>query len=461
MRKPNKHGSGSIFIAIILAALILIEGLYLSLIIDVNRRITIDRALKLQVEAILTKYNEELFENYGLYGFLLNDVDDEIFKKAIESTGYTYGEDIFIYGYRTINTVQLKKAISNYYAYRTPGMAIDGIMNTFDFVFEKLEENEFFSHLKKFKSYGGNKVLNFFANGFDTISEFLSSDTISDLIDVSDEDVSFFDSFKNIYDSSNSKTLDFDEDFNPKDMFSMGFFNKTIEVFGDSSNFIENNLFNPYLSHYCIYNFESYVKEFEDDEGNIYLDRNVHGTEFYDLNSQRCTDMEYLITGFDDFRGVIEVGYLVFPMIILIEVVNYLLDEEFMEICNTISEILSAVLTVLLEGIYIPAWVFEMVIVVFFAFFSASFDMSDLYSGKSVNVFEISNSNELISVGLDLNYKDFAYLLSLIEPEEVKLSRLEDLLNQKYGDFLTCIEIGTVYKDDEYYAEMGYELYGF
>ena len=85
MRK-NKRGGTTIFIAIILSALILVEGLYLGLIIDVNRRMMIDRALKLQVEQILACYNEQLFLEYGIYGFFEEDINHDVYISTLEAT---------------------------------------------------------------------------------------------------------------------------------------------------------------------------------------------------------------------------------------------------------------------------------------------------------------------------------------------------------------------------------------
>ena len=116
MRK-NKRGNTSIFLAIILAAIIFVEGIYLSAIIDADRRVNINRGLKLQVEAILASYNEEMFLEYGIYGFFDEDISNEVYRKVIESSGYTYGGDIYVDGYKTITTTQLEKAISNYYSY--------------------------------------------------------------------------------------------------------------------------------------------------------------------------------------------------------------------------------------------------------------------------------------------------------------------------------------------------------
>ena len=83
MRKLSKHGSATVFLSIILSALILVESTYLLKIVVINRSITIDRALKIQIESILSSYNRELYEYYGIYAFTSNEVNDTIFCNAL------------------------------------------------------------------------------------------------------------------------------------------------------------------------------------------------------------------------------------------------------------------------------------------------------------------------------------------------------------------------------------------
>ena len=48
--KSNKKGTMTLFLAIILSALILVETTYLAYVADLNRRLTYTRALKEQTE---------------------------------------------------------------------------------------------------------------------------------------------------------------------------------------------------------------------------------------------------------------------------------------------------------------------------------------------------------------------------------------------------------------------------
>ena len=66
--KKNKRGTSTLFLAIILSALILVETTYLAYVADLNRRLTYTRALKEQTEVYLASYDRQLFKTYGKIG---------------------------------------------------------------------------------------------------------------------------------------------------------------------------------------------------------------------------------------------------------------------------------------------------------------------------------------------------------------------------------------------------------
>ena len=65
--RRNKRGTSTLFLAVILSALILVETTYIALVADLDRRLTYTRALKEQTEIYLASYNRQLFKTYGIY----------------------------------------------------------------------------------------------------------------------------------------------------------------------------------------------------------------------------------------------------------------------------------------------------------------------------------------------------------------------------------------------------------
>ena len=70
MRK-SKRGTSTLFLAIILSALILVETTYIAFAADLDRRLTYTRALKEQTEIYLASYDRQLFKTYGIYATCL------------------------------------------------------------------------------------------------------------------------------------------------------------------------------------------------------------------------------------------------------------------------------------------------------------------------------------------------------------------------------------------------------
>ena len=94
--KRSKHGASSIFLAIVLSALILVECTFLTFVWNLDYALTVNTALKTQIDTILSDYNRQLFSIYGLYAFSLDDVDDECFDKALEINGLEAKSTLYV-----------------------------------------------------------------------------------------------------------------------------------------------------------------------------------------------------------------------------------------------------------------------------------------------------------------------------------------------------------------------------
>ena len=59
---------------------------------------TVNQAIKAQTECILSDYNRQLFNVYGIYAFFEDSVNDDIFRRVIEANGYEEGDRIEAFG---------------------------------------------------------------------------------------------------------------------------------------------------------------------------------------------------------------------------------------------------------------------------------------------------------------------------------------------------------------------------
>ena len=75
----TKRGAASVFLAIIMAALILVECTFLAFVWNLDRAMAVNTALKTEIDTILSDYNRQLYSVYGVYAFTMEGIDDECF----------------------------------------------------------------------------------------------------------------------------------------------------------------------------------------------------------------------------------------------------------------------------------------------------------------------------------------------------------------------------------------------
>ena len=85
--RRTKRGASSLFLAVIMSALILVECTFVAFVWNLDYALSVNEALKTQIDTILCDYNRQLFDVYGIYAFTLDEVDDECFCKALEING--------------------------------------------------------------------------------------------------------------------------------------------------------------------------------------------------------------------------------------------------------------------------------------------------------------------------------------------------------------------------------------
>ena len=114
-RRRNRRGASSVFLAIVLSALILVECTFLAFVWNLDYALSVNTALKTEIDTILCDYNRQLFDVYGIYAFSIDGIDDECFNKALEINGLNARSTLYVSGKNKITTDDLRKAIASYY----------------------------------------------------------------------------------------------------------------------------------------------------------------------------------------------------------------------------------------------------------------------------------------------------------------------------------------------------------
>ncbi len=446
--RSNKHGAITIFLSIILSSIILIESIYVLQIISINKRLEINRALKNQVEIILSDYNRLLFDIYGIYAININSIDMTVFNKTLEVNGYSYGEDIVIDGYDVMSTADLKNAIATYYSYRAPGIAFNLFDEYINTLLEQVDTLGIGESISSFLSSGASEVFYEIMNGSSDVIDFIDDLSLLESLGISKDACDAFSDFADTLNELSQSELSFDDDFDPMDFFGMNTVSDMEEFFDDTSEFNEGIGFGAYCSHYSAYNFDTILED---------NDMTINGTNFSSIHHVNTPDAEYILTGFEGGLAVATTGYLIYQIIGLSEIVEIVTDPSLMETFLLISEAISGILLFL--SIPVPPQAIQIIVAIVYGLINTINKMVDLYDGETVNIFRIPGLPDSLAGGLQVDYKYLLFTMSCYIPYTFKLERMLNVLNRDFVVLPTEITLSTNYIGDEYEVHDGYQMY--
>lgn len=108
-KRNNRFGASSIFLAIILSAVILVECTFLTFVWELDYITKVNNAVDAQIESIMCEYNRQLFDVYGIYAFTMTAVDDDVYRSALLACGYEEGPKLDLGGYKKIDKKGVKR----------------------------------------------------------------------------------------------------------------------------------------------------------------------------------------------------------------------------------------------------------------------------------------------------------------------------------------------------------------
>ena len=171
----TRHGASSIFLAIILSALILVECTFLNYVWNLDYALSVNTALKTEIDTVLSDYNRQLFDVYGIYAFSIDDVDDYCFNKALEINGLDAKAELYVSSGYTLTAEDLKTAISSYYFYRGSGISFKGIVEGYSDLLIEMDKRGIFSQVGKFMQSPAAGYLSQMIKGSETAEEWINT----------------------------------------------------------------------------------------------------------------------------------------------------------------------------------------------------------------------------------------------------------------------------------------------
>lgn len=445
MRK-SKRGTSTLFLAIILSALILVETTYIAFAADLDRRLTYTRALKEQTEIYLASYDRQLFKTYGIYAFDSNRMNTLVFNEILAANGYDTGDVMYASGMYSIDTETLRRAVACYYSYRASGVLFQRFASQIMLLLTQLDESGVIGELSEFMSSPASGLMGRIIDGGAEITEAISiaASTLG-----FDETNPAYQQFMSIVSSLNAITNDSPDISNGFDPSDIGFIFDLLEFNSDmydAGTFFEENInMHGCLADYAANNFDCRLLE----------DTAIDGTPFNCFHADNESDAEYILTGLEGYAGRALTGYMVFGALFLKNLVCDLTDPSLQEIIVPTAELLSAIITVLSAGtVILPAEVYELIVVILIAEIESVIELVQVYNGEEVSF--ISWEGEDV---LRLNYRSFLTVFMNYVPDQLILDRMLVVFDRDFPGFVTGIETSTDYRGETLSYEAVYELY--
>ena len=446
-RKRNKHGASSIFLAIIMSALILVECTFAAFIWNLDYALSVNMALKNEVETILADYNRQLFNVYGIYAFAIEGVDGECFEKALEINGLTCESELFVSGKQRFTCDDLRKVIDSYFWYRGAGFSLKMLVRQYSDMIRELDKTGVIKEIGRFMKSPAAGYVSKIITGSDKAEEWIkkagSALNADELVEAANEIDSLSKEYKDAI-----KDIGFDFDV---DIANWELLLKTLSNLEGVNALLSDNspgvLSKCNVSYYCAYNFDCFFRPSGD--------ASINGTGFNSIHSKKSADCEYLITGHEGLIGTYELSFWVVHILIASCVLKDYANEKFRNTMYVIAQIISEIILAVSEGtVDIDPKIIRAGLIVFCAAIQAVKEFNAvLYGGRAV-IFEYEG-NKLVT----WNYRDFLYLFCLCTPVEKLLERSVEVLERDYGELYKGLTLEADFRGNTYSVTKSYQLY--
>lgn len=443
----SKHGASSIFLAIILSALILIECTFVTFVWDLDYALSVNTALKTQIDTILSDYNRQLFSVYGVYAFSIDGVDDECFNKALEINGLDSKSELYLSWKERLTTEDLKKAIDTYYWYRHDGITIKHTVDAYAELITQLDERGILDQIKQYMQSPAAEYVSKIMKGSETAEEWIEKAGDALNIDELIEEANELDNMSAEYkEAIKNFETDFDIDISDWDFLLEGISN--MESFIDmEAEYLPEPASKWYIANYCAYNFDCHFRN----DG----DASINGTDFDSIHSHREGDCEYLITGDDSLSGVIAVQHMYLPILILGGVLTDYANEKIRNTIFLVAEVISGIIAAVSEGtVEIDPKIIAAGLTVLVAMYQSLGKTYTVLTGGRAVIFKYEDTDIVT-----YSYRDLLMIVFLFVPEEDLLDRCLEILERDYGKLYKGIGLEADFRGKTYSVEKSYQMY--
>ena len=445
--RRTKRGSSSLFLAVIMSVLILVECTFVAFVWNLDYALSVNEALKTQVDTILCDYNRQLFDVYGIYAFTLDEVDDECFCKALEMNGLTSQSTLIVTSVDEFTTEDLKTAINSYYWYRGSGISLKGLVEGYAEMIRRTDEKGILNQVGEYMQSPAAGYVSDMIKGSEDASQWIGKagealnldEILEEAADLDDIRADYKDTVKDI-------ELDIDIDIDDWEALldTLSFLETTMDNLTDMSDPVMTKM---NVSHYSAYNFDCCFAP----DG----DASITGTEFSSIHGDKQVDAEYIITGLEDYPAIFKVEYLMVQVLIVSNMLKDYANEEFRNTMEVLGQIISTIISAVSEGtVNIDYRIIAAGLIYICASFQSIKDFYQVIKGQRAVIFEYEGEKMVT-----FSYRDFLYLFALCTPVEELLERSHAVLERDYGELYKGITLEADFRGDAYSVTKSYQLY--
>ena len=447
--RKYRYGASSVFLAIILSAVILVECTFLAFVWELDYITKVNNAVDAQVESIMCEYDRQLFDVYGVYAFTKTVVDDDVYRSALLACGYQEGPQLDLAGYRKIDTKAFKDAIGMYYSYRATGIALIQVADVFSEMIGDLIDSDVLKKIKEYTSSPAAGYVTEIIQGAEKISSWFEKAGEKLKIDDFKKELGLFDTLKKQLEGGDNDLKDLSFNISIKDMKpAIGLFEGLIDLHEKLGNTSFKLASHIYEANYFSYNFDCFLKQD--------IDSSINGTDFSSMHSKNKSDSEYILTGLTGNAAIAAVNFLLMQVLTGTNFLKDYTDKEYRTKVDAVSKVISAIIAAVSEGsVEIDYRIITVALIVLIATFKAGRDIQTLGKGERVALYE-KNGKKIVTAG----YRDFLFLFMQAVPDNLMLERGLLVLRRDFGELYTGITASADTGIKKISVTRSYALYG-
>ena len=447
--RKYRYGASSVFLAIILSAVILVECTFLAFVWELDYITKVNNAVDAQVESIMCEYDRRLFDVYGVYAFTKTVVDDDVYRSALLACGYQEGPQLDLAGYRKIDTKAFKDAIGMYYSYRATGIALIQVADVFSEMIGELIDSDVLKKIKEYTSSPAAGYVTEIIQGAEKISSWFEKAGEKLKIDDFKKELGLFDTLKKQLEGGDNDLKDLSFNISIKDMKpAIGLFEGLIDLHEKLGNTSFKLASHIYEANYFSYNFDCFLKQD--------IDSSINGTDFSSMHSKNKSDSEYILTGLTGNAAIAAVNFLLMQVLTGTNFLKDYTDKEYRTKVDAVSKVISAIIAAVSEGsVEIDYRIITVALIVLIATFKAGRDIQTLDKGERVALYE-KNGKKIVTAG----YRDFLFLFMQAVPDNLMLERGLLVLRRDFGELYTGITASADTGIKKISVTRSYALYG-